>query len=107
MTDGHRVNVGPERPASRAPWSSVSEAAMGVQERKAREFNRREQEILAAALQLFRRDEWQTVTVEQIAQQAEIGKGTVYKHFASKDEIYARLALRFHRGILDATRRVD
>jgi AcrR family transcriptional regulator len=80
---------------------------MGIQERKAREFCRREREILRAALALFRGDDWETVTVEQIAQQAEIGKGTVYKHFASKDEIYARLALDFHRAVLKRVRRID
>ncbi|WP_373046796.1 TetR/AcrR family transcriptional regulator [Vulgatibacter sp.] len=70
---------------------------MGVAERKEREFKRREQEILEAALDLFGRDDWQSVTIEQIAQAAEIGKGTVYKHFESKDQIYARLALGYHR----------
>ena len=72
---------------------------MGIEERRAREFDRREREILHSALQLFRGEDWQDVTVEQIAQHAEIGKGTVYKHFASKDEIYARLALEFHRAV--------
>jgi AcrR family transcriptional regulator len=80
---------------------------VGVPERRAREFDRREQEILSAALVLFRGEEWETVTVEQIAQQAEIGKGTVYKHFASKDEIYARLALDFQRAILASIERID
>jgi AcrR family transcriptional regulator len=80
---------------------------VAVQDRKEREFKRREQDILEAALTLFQGDHWQTVTVEQIAQQAEIGKGTVYKHFTSKDEIYARLALDFHRGLLEELRQVD
>jgi AcrR family transcriptional regulator len=73
---------------------------MGIEERRAREFGRREGEILVSALQLFRGEDWQNVTVEQIAHHAEIGKGTVYKHFASKDEIYARLALDFAREVL-------
>jgi AcrR family transcriptional regulator len=68
---------------------------MGTQQRREREFQRREREILDAALALFARDDWQCVTVEQIADRAEIGKGTIYKHFASKDEIYARLRMEF------------
>ena len=80
---------------------------MGIHERKEREFQRREQEILNAALELFTSDEWQTATIEQIAQRAEIGKGTVYKHFASKDEIYARLALDFQRRVLATLRGID
>ncbi|MGB0892980.1 MAG: TetR/AcrR family transcriptional regulator [Parashewanella sp.] len=63
------------------------------QTRKQREFIRREQEILDAALILFAQKDWQAVTVEQIAKQAEIGKGTVYKHFSCKEEIYGAIAL--------------
>jgi AcrR family transcriptional regulator len=80
---------------------------MGVQDRKAREFQRREREILAAALALFRRPDWQGVTIDEIAARAEIGKGTVYKHFETKDEIYARLAVDFYRGLVADLRRID
>ena len=73
---------------------------MSIQERKAREFNRRESEILNAALALFGRADWELVTVEEISRKAEVGKGTIYKHFESKDEIYARLALEFNRKLL-------
>jgi AcrR family transcriptional regulator len=73
---------------------------MGIQDRKAREFQRREADLLQSALALANRDDWQTVTIDQIAQKAEIGKGTVYKHFASKDDIYARLAIDFHHLVL-------
>lgn len=83
MTDGH------------------GDADMVTQGRKIQEFERREQEILAAALDLFSGDEWESVTVTQIADRADVGKGTVYKHFASKDEIYARLALDFFYGLLE------
>src|SRR6476659_9653335 len=80
---------------------------MGIQERKAREFQRREDEILQAALSLSNRDDWQTVTIEQIALKAEIGKGTVYKHFDTKDDIYARLAASFHQLVLQRLRAID
>jgi AcrR family transcriptional regulator len=80
---------------------------MGIPERKEREFQRREQEILDAALLLFRRDDWQAVTIEEIAQSAEIGKGTVYKHFPSKEDIYARLALDFNRRLLERLHGID
>lgn len=80
---------------------------MTIVDRKERELKRREEEILAAALSLFDRDDWQTVTIDQIAAKAEIGKGTVYTHFESKDQIYARLAIRFFRGLLEKVRTVD
>jgi len=68
--------------------------------RKEREFARREQEIIDAALSLFESPNWEQVTVDQIAKKAEIGKGTVYKHFSSKDEIYACIAIEFHERLL-------
>lgn len=80
---------------------------MSVQERRAREFSRRESEILDAALGLFTRDDWELVTVEEIANKAEVGKGTIYKHFESKDEIYARLALAFNRKLLQQIKQVE
>ncbi|MEX1183291.1 MAG: helix-turn-helix domain-containing protein [Gemmatimonadota bacterium] len=80
---------------------------MGIAERKQREFERREREILDAALELFSDDDWQAVTVEQIAERAEIGKGTVYKHFTSKDEIYARLASEFQTSALERLEAID
>jgi len=80
---------------------------MSIQDRRAREFERRGQDILAAALALFESDDWESVTVEQIAQRAEVGKGTIYKHFASKDEIYARLAIQFQRQTLQRYADID
>lgn len=80
---------------------------MTVQDRKTREFERRGQEILDAALALFQSDAWEAVTVDQIAQRAEVAKGTIYKHFASKDEIYARLAIAFQRETLASLRSVN
>ena len=80
---------------------------MTVLERKEREFREREEHILAAALSLFNRDDWQLVTIDQIAAKAEIGKGTVYKHFETKDQIYAKLVIKFHEDILKQMRFID
>jgi len=80
---------------------------MSAHDRKTREFERRGQDILAAALSLFKSDGWEGVTVEQIALQAGVGKGTIYKHFASKDEIYARLAMDFQRQVLQCFETID
>ncbi len=80
---------------------------MTVLERKEREFQQREDQILSAALSLFNRDDWQTVTIDQIAAKAEIGKGTIYKHFESKDQIYAKLVVRFHENVVRELRKID
>ena len=73
---------------------------MARTDRKRREFERREEEILDVALELYSQPNWESVTIEQIAKVADVGKGTVYKHFASKDELLFRLMLRFYRGLL-------
>ena len=43
----------------------------------------------------------------RIAERAEIGKGTIYKHFSSKDELLFRLTLRFYSGLLDELKAID
>jgi AcrR family transcriptional regulator len=74
--------------------------------KKQAEFARREQEILQAALSLFEGPHWEQVTVEQISKKAEIGKGTVYKHFASKEEIYAYITLAFTERLFESLEKV-
>jgi len=80
---------------------------VGIAERRQRDFQHREAVILDAALKLFDSDAWQSVTVEQIAERAEIGKGTVYRHFASKEDIYARLTINFYYGLLAELEQLD
>ena len=72
---------------------------MQKESRKIREFRRREQEILTAALRLFLEQGEDSVTVEMIADDVGIGKGTIYKHFKSKAEIYLRLMLDYERDL--------
>ncbi len=72
---------------------------MQKESRKIREFRRREQEILAAALHLFLEQGEDSVTVEMIADEVGIGKGTIYKHFKSKAEIYLRLMLDYEQEL--------
>jgi AcrR family transcriptional regulator len=71
-------------------------------DRKQREFERREEDLLDTALELFSQPNWESVTIDQIAKAADVGKGTIYKHFASKDELLFRLMLQFYRGLLQA-----
>jgi AcrR family transcriptional regulator len=80
---------------------------MSTAERRARELERREQSLLDAAVALLDRDDWQAVTVEAIAERAEYAKGTVYRHFASKDDMLARLAADWTAGTRDALEALD
>lgn len=74
---------------------------------KAREFRQREQEILQCALELFIEHGEDLVTVEMIAEKVGIGKGTIYKHFETKNEIYALLMIRYEDELAELFNRVD
>ena len=80
---------------------------MGVKERKEREFKRREEDILVSAYDLLSQMEPGQMTMEQIAEQAEIGRGTIYKHFKSKDEIYARLIFERRKKFIRRLEKIE
>ncbi|HET9067464.1 MAG TPA: helix-turn-helix domain-containing protein, partial [Amaricoccus sp.] len=81
--------------------------AIGTGERRSRELDGREQALLDAAVALMDRDDWEAVTVEEIARRAEHAKGTVYRHFASKDDLYARLVTDWSAGTCAALEALD
>lgn len=93
--------------AGREPFRPQGSRHMGIEERRAREFRRREQDILAAALALAGGEDWPAVTIDHIADKAEIGKGTVYKHFKSKDEVCARLVMDDGKELLAELEAID
>ncbi len=49
------------------------------------------QKILEAALQVFSSRNYHDATVEEIARIAEVGKGTVYRYFKSKEDLYKQM----------------
>ena len=74
---------------------------------KAQEFRRREEEILEQAQALFIEHGEDKVTVEMIADAVNIGKGTIYKHFETKDEIYLRLMIRYEEELPEMFERLS
>jgi len=44
--------------------------------------------ILETAIRLFARDGFHKTDVQEIANEAEVGKGTVYRHFGSKERLF-------------------
>ncbi|MBU1342225.1 MAG: TetR/AcrR family transcriptional regulator [Proteobacteria bacterium] len=74
---------------------------MAIADRKEREFKRREEDILQAAFDLFAEHGIESVTIEMIAEKAEVGKGTIYKHFTSKNDIFAVLIIRQGHELFD------
>ncbi len=73
---------------------------MGIQERKERERERRRQQILVAAKNVFSQKGINKSTMEDIARAAELSPGTLYLYFKNKDELYASLCLRILQYLL-------
>ena len=61
---------------------------MGIQERKEREKEQRREEIVRAATVVFFEKGLQSATMEEIADAAELSKGTLYLYFKSKEDLY-------------------
>lgn len=67
---------------------------MGIKERKAREKERRKQQIISAAKRVFSAKGFNRATMEDIAHEAELSPGTLYLYFKNKEELFASLSLR-------------
>ncbi len=66
---------------------------MGLLERRVKEKDSRKKLILRSARSLFFKKGFNKVTVDEIAKSAELGKGSIYLYFDSKEEIYAQILL--------------
>lgn len=67
---------------------------MGTQERRAREFQQREEQLLDLATSLLLELGQEAVTMERLAERAEYAKGTLYKHFGCREDVLCALAAR-------------
>jgi len=81
---------------------------VGLEDRRRRERENRRAAILRAARKLFFDKGFKPVTVESIAQKAELSKGSIYLYFNSKEEIYTHILLsdidKFHKGVANLFR---
>ena len=66
---------------------------MGLLERRGKEKDNRKKNILKSARSLFFKKGFKKVTVDEIAKASELGKGSIYLYFNSKEEIYAQILL--------------
>ena len=64
---------------------------MGTRERKIREKQARKKEILAAARKLLLEKGINGTSINQIAKHAELGVGTIYFYYRSKEELFVEL----------------
>jgi AcrR family transcriptional regulator len=67
--------------------------------RRERKKNAIREHIVAKGLELFSRQGIADVTVEQIAEAADIGKGTIYNYFPSKEHIVVAFMVNFEREV--------
>lgn len=62
-------------------------------------FHVREQSILATAEQLLLESGNGDLTLDDLAQELDIAKGTLYKHFSSKDELYLQILINYEKSL--------
>ncbi|MCB0731850.1 MAG: TetR/AcrR family transcriptional regulator [Ignavibacteriae bacterium] len=67
---------------------------MGTAERKEREKLQRRQEIIYAAEKVFFSKGFESSTMDDVASEAELSKGTLYIYFKSKEELYQVFVIR-------------
>lgn len=65
---------------------------MGIAERKEREKQQRREEIVKAAEEVFFSKGFEESTMDDIADRAELSKGTLYLYFKSKEELHMAVA---------------
>lgn len=64
---------------------------MGIKERREKERKYRKRTILESAKRLFFKQGFAATTMSQIAESAELSKGTLYLYFQNKEELYISL----------------
>lgn len=69
-------------------------------EQRRNQFYQREIQIVQVAERLLLENQDAGLTLDMVAQELKIAKGTLYKHFKSKDELYMLLLLRHEQLLL-------
>jgi len=67
---------------------------MGIAERKEREKEQRRNDIIDAAEKIFFKKGLNNSTMDEVAEEAEFSKGTLYLYFKSKEEIHFEIKTR-------------
>jgi AcrR family transcriptional regulator len=72
----------------------IQEETMGITERREREKEQRQNAIIDAAEKVFFSKGVENATMDEVAEQAELSKGTLYLYFENKDDLYHAICLR-------------
>jgi AcrR family transcriptional regulator len=79
---------------------------MGIQERKEREKEHRKEEILDAARRIFFEKGLAASTMDEIAEAAELSKGTLYLYYGSKEDLYLGVMMRGMQPLYEAAEQI-
>lgn len=74
---------------------------MPTQSRKQREILEREELILSAAQSILHEHGYNYLTMDRVAETVEYSKGTIYNHFASKEDLVCSLCCRCIGNLVD------
>jgi len=69
----------------------MNEKKSSVLSRKERERLMRRREIMAAAQKVFAEKGYDNATLDEIAERAEFGKGTIYNYFRNKEDLFMNM----------------
>lgn len=75
---------------------------MGTAERREREKLQRQEAIIDAAEEVFFEKGYKNSTMDDVATEAELSKGTLYLYFKSKEHLYLAISLRGMKILSDA-----
>jgi len=78
---------------------------MPTQSRKQREILEREELILSTAQALLHQHGYNHLTMDRVAETVEYSKGTIYNHFASKEDLVCSLCCRTINNLIDVFER--
>jgi TetR/AcrR family transcriptional regulator len=78
---------------------------MGIPERKEREKLKRRIDIIDAAEKVFFRKGFESTTMDEVADEAELSKGTLYLYFRSKEDLQFAIFMRGLDILLDKMRK--
>ena len=79
---------------------------MGIHERKEREREQRREVILNAAQKVFFEKGLQSATMDEIAEEAELSKGTLYLYYKGKEDLYLAVMIRGIETLYDLFKEV-
>ena len=74
---------------------------MGIAERKEREKEQRRKDIIDAAEQIFFSRGFESATMDEVAEMAELSKGTLYLYFRSKEDLQFAIFMRGSELLMD------